>query len=359
MQLFLPVSAFPEPGLDAQRDLAALAPGEQAVILTLSGSGWPEQRVPYRVQAPARGLQRCGDALVSPARSLGLSADASDLNNKWEADSDAGAAFRHPRFDIAAKLPGKMPEQIHTLPVTGPSRRELGGIGAPPLIGDGQGRLGTHFVRVKLDPREAFLPLGRGVLGGIDDQQRLDQPDRRPSGSSQNDHRTKLESETRRQCKPGLSRHSHCTGADIQRENLTIGFSAMGTIVPPTNALKDMRILVVENEALIAMLVEDELLDAGALIVGSASSVAEALRMIKAAMGDGGISAAVLDLNLDGEAVWPVANALDELGVPFLFETGYGLGCNIGKYVTAPILHKPFDPQALIGAVEGLVIPGR
>ncbi len=41
--------------------------------------------------------------------------------------------------------------------------------------------------------------------------------------------------------------------------------------------------------------------------------------------------------------VWPVANALDELGVPFVFETGYGPGCNIGKYVTAPVLHKPFD----------------
>jgi DNA-binding response OmpR family regulator len=133
----------------------------------------------------------------------------------------------------------------------------------------------------------------------------------------------------------------------------------MGTIAPPHNALKGKRILLVEDEALVAMLVEDELLGAGAHIVGTASSVAEALRMIKAAMGDGGISAAVLDLNLDGELVWPVANALDELGVPFAFETGYGPGCNTGKYVMAPILHKPFDPRALIGAVAGLVTPAR
>jgi DNA-binding response OmpR family regulator len=123
--------------------------------------------------------------------------------------------------------------------------------------------------------------------------------------------------------------------------------------------LRGKRILVVEDEALVAMLVEDELLDAGARIVGTASSVAEALRIIDAAMGDGGISAAVLDLNLDGEAVWPVANALDELGVPFLFETGYGLGCNTGKYATAPVLYKPFDPQAPIGAVEKLVTLSR
>jgi DNA-binding response OmpR family regulator len=133
----------------------------------------------------------------------------------------------------------------------------------------------------------------------------------------------------------------------------------MGIIAPAINALKGTRILVVEDEALVAMLVEDELLDAGAHIVGTASSVAEALRIIEAAMGDGGISAAVLDLNLDGEAIWPVANALDELGVPFLFETGYAPGCNTGKYLTAPVLHKPFGLQALIGAVEGLVTQGR
>jgi DNA-binding response OmpR family regulator len=133
----------------------------------------------------------------------------------------------------------------------------------------------------------------------------------------------------------------------------------MGTIAPPHSALKGKRILLVEDEALVAMLVEDELLNAGAHIVGTASSVAQALRMIEVAMGDGGISAAVLDINLDGELVWLVANALDELGVPFLFETGYGSGCVTGKYVMAPVLHKPFDPQALIGAVAGLVTSSR
>jgi DNA-binding response OmpR family regulator len=133
----------------------------------------------------------------------------------------------------------------------------------------------------------------------------------------------------------------------------------MGTIAPPKSALKGKRILLVEDEALVAMLVEDELLNAGAQIVGTASSVAEALRMIEVAMGNGGISAAVLDLNLDGELVWQVADALDELGVPFLFETGYAPGCNTGKYETAPVLHKPFGLQALISTIEGLVTPGR
>jgi DNA-binding response OmpR family regulator len=133
----------------------------------------------------------------------------------------------------------------------------------------------------------------------------------------------------------------------------------MAILASPKHALKGKRVLLVEDEALVAMMVEDELLNAGAQIVGTASSVAEALRMIEVAMGDGGISVAILDLNLDGELVWLVANALDELGVPFVFETGYGPDFDTGKYVMAPVLHKPFDPQALIHAVRGLVTPGR
>jgi hypothetical protein len=76
-------------------------------------------------------------------------------------------------------------------------------------------------------------------------------------------------------------------------------------------------------------------------------------------MGDGGISVAILDLNLEDGPVWLVADALDKLGVPFVFETGYGPGCNTGKYAMALVLHKPFGLQALIGAVEGLVTPCR
>lgn len=128
---------------------------------------------------------------------------------------------------------------------------------------------------------------------------------------------------------------------------------------PKTCSLKGKRVLVVEDEALVAMLIEDELLNAGAHIVGTASSVANALRLIETAMGDGGISAAILDVNLDGERVWLVANALHELGVPFVIETGYGLDGIAGKYLMAPVLQKPFDPQALIHAVGGLVAPRR
>jgi len=118
--------------------------------------------------------------------------------------------------------------------------------------------------------------------------------------------------------------------------------------------LQGRRILVVEDEAIVAMLVEDGLLDAGARVVGPASSIEEALHLIEGAVADGGLSAAVLDLNLHGAWVSPVADRLAALGVPFLFATGYCEGCDTGGHSTAPILHKPFDPKNLITAVEAL-----
>ncbi len=122
--------------------------------------------------------------------------------------------------------------------------------------------------------------------------------------------------------------------------------------------LKDKRVLVVEDEALVFMLVEDELRDAGAEVLGPAPSVGDALRLVEAAEADGGIDAAVLDINLQGRAVAPVADRLAALGVPFLFATGYGEGCNTGGHETAPRLHKPFDTERLIEAVEALASPG-
>jgi DNA-binding response OmpR family regulator len=115
------------------------------------------------------------------------------------------------------------------------------------------------------------------------------------------------------------------------------------------------RVLVAEDEAIVAMLVEDELLEAGAEVVGPAGSVSDALRLIEAAARDGGLSAAVLEINLEGEAAKPVADTLAALGVPFLFATGYDGLCDTGGHGTAPVLPKPFDPDELIAAVGALV----
>jgi len=124
-------------------------------------------------------------------------------------------------------------------------------------------------------------------------------------------------------------------------------------------ALTGKRILVVEDEGLVALLVQDGLVGAGAEVVGPVGSVTDALQLVETAMGDGGISGAVLDLNLGGQPVFPVADVLSKLGVPFLFETGYGDDCDTGGYTAAPVLHKPYGTQRLVGAVQALVSSGR
>jgi DNA-binding response OmpR family regulator len=127
-----------------------------------------------------------------------------------------------------------------------------------------------------------------------------------------------------------------------------------GSALGFTAKLTGKRVLVVEDEPVASMLVEDELRGAGAEVLGPAPTVDRALRLVEAVAADGGISAAVLDINLDGQRVEPVADRLTALGVPFLFATGYGEGCDTGGHGAAPILHKPFAPERLIAAVEAL-----
>ena len=121
---------------------------------------------------------------------------------------------------------------------------------------------------------------------------------------------------------------------------------------PPS--LRGKRVLVVEDEALVSMLIEDELRGAGATVLGPALRVDDAVRLVEAAAADGGISAAVLDINLEGRHVASVADRLAVLGVPFLFATGYGEGCDTGGHGAAPTLHKPFSPESLVAAVAAL-----
>jgi DNA-binding response OmpR family regulator len=123
--------------------------------------------------------------------------------------------------------------------------------------------------------------------------------------------------------------------------------------------LGDRRVLVVEDEAIVAMLVEDELAEAGAVVLGPAGSVDEALQLIEAAAADGGLSGAVLDIDLEGYRVGPVADRLAALGVPFLFATGlfaadWTRDGALGGHAAAPVLQKPFDPRALVAAVDAL-----
>ena len=134
----------------------------------------------------------------------------------------------------------------------------------------------------------------------------------------------------------------------------------MDTLIPGRPAsLRAKRILVVEDEALVAMMVEDELAGAGAVVVGTAATVGEALSLAAAALADGGLDVAVLDMDLDGEDVAPVADALAAAGVPFLFHTGYDEGHVRGRRGAAPVLHKPLASPRLAAALGGLVATSR
>ena len=90
--------------------------------------------------------------------------------------------------------------------------------------------------------------------------------------------------------------------------------------LPASEPLAGLRILIVEDEAMIALLIQDVLEEIGSVIVGPASRIPAALDLIAAEA----VDLAVLDLNLAGQPVYPVAEVLADRGIPFVFITGYG-----------------------------------
>jgi CheY-like chemotaxis protein len=111
--------------------------------------------------------------------------------------------------------------------------------------------------------------------------------------------------------------------------------------------LKDLRVLVVEDEALIALQLEDMLVELGCAVIGPASRVGRALELL-----DGEpVEAAVLDLNIAGELVYPVADELRSRGLPYIFVTGYGTSGLSEPYRSRPILEKPFARRELLRAM--------
>jgi CheY-like chemotaxis protein len=108
-------------------------------------------------------------------------------------------------------------------------------------------------------------------------------------------------------------------------------------------SIRGLRLLVVEDEALVAILLEDMLVDLGCTVVGVSGNVADALSRLVTADIDG----AVLDVNIGGEMVFPVADALAARGTPFVFATGYGRTGIDERYPRAPVLTKPYSRDAL------------
>jgi len=111
-------------------------------------------------------------------------------------------------------------------------------------------------------------------------------------------------------------------------------------------------ILLVEDEPLIAMMLEDFLDTLGYASCGSVDSVDAALARIA----EGGVGAAILDVRLrGGEASWPIADALTESAIPFLLATGGHVEPPPARHATAPVLAKPFTMDSVASALEKLI----
>jgi CheY-like chemotaxis protein len=113
------------------------------------------------------------------------------------------------------------------------------------------------------------------------------------------------------------------------------------------------RIMIVEDEALVALMVEDLLTDFGCQISGSFGAVDDALAYLRdAAAPPPALDGAVLDVNIGGTMVFPVAERLRAAGIPFVFATGYGALPRKG-FEDVVVLNKPINPILLKDAVDG------
>ena len=118
------------------------------------------------------------------------------------------------------------------------------------------------------------------------------------------------------------------------------------TALPGEN-VKKLRVLIIEDESLVAMLIEDMLIDLGYEIAAVAAKVEQALDYAR----DLEVDLALLDLNLSGQRTDEVARVLAGRGVPFVFATGYGAAGVDARWESAPVLQKPFQIEDLSRAI--------
>ena len=119
--------------------------------------------------------------------------------------------------------------------------------------------------------------------------------------------------------------------------------------------LDGLKVLVVEDEMMVSMLIEDMLAELGCEVVGPASRLDEAMALAREAE----VDCAVLDVNLGGQPIFPVADLLRERGRPFAFATGYGDAGLREADKGTPVLQKPFregDLARVLGELRAAVI---
>ena len=121
-----------------------------------------------------------------------------------------------------------------------------------------------------------------------------------------------------------------------------------------TAKLAGLRVLVVEDEMMVSMLIEDMLSDLGCVVIGPASRLDEAIELTKTSE----LDCAVLDVNLGGQPIFPLADLLRERGRPFAFATGYGDAGLRDVDKGTPVLQKPFregDLARVLGELRAKV----
>ncbi len=119
--------------------------------------------------------------------------------------------------------------------------------------------------------------------------------------------------------------------------------------MPAADAFQGRRILIVEDDMLIAIMIEDMLVDLGCTVAGPANTLSEALALAEA---DHAIDVAMLDIDLNGVPVFPVADILRARGVPIVYSTGFGGATIPPADRGCPVLQKPFRAGGLDAALS-------
>ena len=121
----------------------------------------------------------------------------------------------------------------------------------------------------------------------------------------------------------------------------------------PSVDFKGRRVLIVEDEVMVAMLIEDMLTDLGCVVAGSATTLEDAMRLAT----DAEFDCALVDINLQGQPIFPLVDLLRAKGMPFAFATGYGDEELRGVDRETPILRKPFREDDLARVLALLPAP--
>lgn len=116
-------------------------------------------------------------------------------------------------------------------------------------------------------------------------------------------------------------------------------------------ALAGLRVMVVEDEFLVSMMIETVLMDEACDIIGPYDTITDALRIVEKVKTD----FAFLDVNVRDEKIYPVAEILAERGIPFVLLTGYGENAIPDDRPAWHVCAKPFTPHELISAMKAAI----